>query len=149
MNNKAAVIGITDEKNFARYVLQKKFKFELELMSRFRKGIGKLLSEKFALILIHERISSSDSLGDVKKNQAIIANGIKAIRQGSLNADTPIIVTYNDQSCPSPLNDFNYLKGLDNYTLAGANICISMEDNFNQIFIRAVSSYAGSNQDDE
>lgn len=149
MNNKVAVFGIVDEKAFVRYVLQKKFKFKVEILPRFREGIGKLFSEKFALIVIHERVSSSDSLGDVKKNQSIIANGIKLIRKDSPNADTPIIMTYNDPACPSPLNDVNYLKGLDNYTLSGANACISMEDNFNQIFIRAVSSYVDSSQGDE
>jgi hypothetical protein len=93
------------------------------------------------LIIINESLSVQDTLQAIAKKQNFILNGIKFIRTDSANQTTPIIITYNSLSCPSPLESSSYLEGLDDYLHEGASMCLSLQDNFNQKLIRSLNNY--------
>ncbi|MDG4476727.1 hypothetical protein [Thiovibrio frasassiensis] len=141
MADKVVILEEIPENALIKRAIEKKFQQECEIIPYLVKGLNILRSTKYVLIIINESFSAKDTLQTMAKKQNVILNGIKFIRQDSVNQTTPIIITYNSLGCPSPLDNSSYMEGLDDYLHEGASLCLSLQDNFNQKLVRALSSY--------
>jgi hypothetical protein len=141
MADKVVIVDEIPENALIKRTIEKKFKQECEIIPYLVKGLNILRSTRYLLIIINESLSVQDTLQTIAKKQNFILNGIKFIRTDSANQTTPIIITYNSLSCPSPLESSSYLEGLDDYLHEGASMCLSLQDNFNQKLIRSLNNY--------
>lgn len=141
MADKVVIVDEIPENALIKRTIEKKFKQECEIIPYLVKGLNILRSTRYLLIIINESLSVQDTLQAIAKKQNFILNGIKFIRTDSANQTTPIIITYNSLSCPSPLESSSYLEGLDDYLHEGASMCLSLQDNFNQKLIRSLNNY--------
>lgn len=141
MGEKVVIVEKIPENALIKRAIEKKFNQECEIVPHLVKGLNILRSTKYILIIINESLSPEDTFQVIAKKQNLIVNGIKFIRHDSINQKTPIIITYNSLSCPSPLENSSYIEGLDDYMDEGASMCLSLQDNFNQQLIRSLGTY--------
>ncbi|MBA3002817.1 MAG: hypothetical protein FP813_03055 [Desulfurivibrio sp.] len=141
MGDRVVILEEIPENALIKRAIEKKFKQECEIIPYLVKGLNILRSTKYLLIIINEKLSPEDTFQAIAKKQNFILNGIKFIRHDSVNQKTPIIITYNSLSCPSPLENSSYIEGLDDYLGEGASMCLSLQDNFNQQLVRSLSNY--------
>ena len=139
--DKVVILEEIPENALIKRTIEKKFKQEYEIIPHLVKGLNILRSTRFLLIIINESLSVQDTLQAIAKKQNFILNGIKFVRNDSVNQTTPIIITYNSLSCPSPVDNSSYMKGIDDYLHEGASMCLSLQDNFNQKLIRSLTNY--------
>lgn len=141
MGNKVVLVEEIPENALIKRTIEKKFNQECEIIPHLVKGLNLLISTKFLLIIINEILSDQDTSQSITKKQNFILNGIKFVRNDSVNQTTPIIITYNSLSCPSPIDNSSYMEGIDDYLHEGASMCLSLQDNFNQKLIRSLTNY--------
>jgi len=141
MGDRVVIIENIPENALIKRAIEKKFKQDCDIVPNLVKGLNMLRSTKYLLIIINESLSPEDTFQVIAKKQNLIVNGIKFIRHDSMNQKTPIIITYNSLSCPSPLENSSYNDGLDDYLDEGASMCLSLQDNFNQQLVRSLSNY--------
>lgn len=141
MADKVVIIEEIPENSLIKRTVEKKFRQECEVIPHLVKGLNILRSTKYLLIIINEILSGKDTLQSIAKKQNFILNSIKFVRTDSVNQTTPIIITYNSLSCPSPIDNSNYMEGIDDYLQEGASMCLSLQDNFNQKLIRSLTNY--------
>lgn len=141
MGDRVVIIENIPENALIKRAIEKKFKQDCDIVPNLVKGLNMLRSTKYLLIIINESLSPEDTFQVIVKKQNLIVNGIKFIRHDSINQKTPIIITYNSLSCPSPLENSSYNDGLDDYLDEGASMCLSLQDNFNQQLVRSLSNY--------
>lgn len=141
MADKVVILEEIPENALINRTVEKKFQQECEVIPHLVKGLNILRSTKYLLIIINETLSPKDTLQSIAKKQNFIVNGIKFVRTDSVNQTTPIIITYNSLSCPSPIDNSTYMEGIDDYLHEGASMCLSLQDNFNQKLIHALNNY--------
>ena len=141
MGNRVVILEEIPENALIKRTVEKKFQQECEIIPHLVKGLNILKSTKYLLIIINETLSHKDTLQSIVKKQNFILNGIKFVRTDSVNQTTPIIITYNSLSCPSPIDNNSYMEGIDDYLREGASMCLSLQDNFNQKLIRSLTNY--------
>ena len=141
MANKVVIVEEIPENALIKRTIEKKFNQECEIIPHLVKGLNLLRSTKYLLIIINEIISGQDTSQSIAKKQNLILNGIKFVRKDSVNQTTPILITYNSLSCPSPIDNSSYMEGIDDYLHEGASMCLSLQDNFNQKLIRSLNNY--------
>ena len=141
MADKVVIVEEIPENALIKRTIEKKFKQECEIIPHLVKGLNILKSTRYLLIIINETLSHKDTLPSITKKQNFILNGIKFVRTDSANQTTPIIITYNSLSCPSPIDNSSYMQGIDGYLHEGASMCLSLQDNFNQKLVRSLTNY--------
>ena len=141
MGDKVVIVEEIPENALIKRTIEKKFQQECEVIPHLVKGFNILRSTKYLLIIINETLSPKDTLQSIAKKQIFILNGIKFVRTDSVNQTTPIIITYNSLSCPSPIDNNSYMEGIDDYLHEGASMCLSLQKNFNQKLIHALINY--------
>jgi len=141
MADKVVILEEIPENALIKRTVEKKFQQECEIIPHLVKGLNLLRSTKYLLIIINETLSHKDTLQSIAKKQNFILNGIKFVRTDSVNQTTPIIITYNSLSCPSPIDNNSYMEGIDDYLHEGASMCLSLQNNFNQKLIHALTNY--------
>ena len=141
MSDKVVILEEIPENALIKRTVEKKFQQECEVIPHLVKGLNILRSTKYLLIIINENLSPKDTLQSIAKKQNFILNGIKFVRTDSVNQTTPIIITYNSLSCPSPIDNNSYMEGIDDYLHEGASMCLSLQKNFNQKLIHALTNY--------
>jgi len=141
MANKVVIVEEIPENALIKRTVEKKFHQECEVIPHLVKGLNIVRSTKYLLIIINETLSPKDTLQSIAKKQNFILNGIKFVRTDSVNQTTPIIITYNSLSCPSPIDNSSYMEGIDDYLHEGASMCLSLQKNFNQKLIHALTNY--------
>lgn len=113
MANKVVIVEEIPENVLIKRTIEKKFKQECEIIPHIVKGLNILRSTRYLLIIINESLSVQDAIQSIAKKQNFIVNGIKFVRTDSVNQTTPIIITYNSLSCPSPIDNSSYMEGID------------------------------------
>lgn len=141
MADKVVILEEIPENALIKRTVEKKFQQECEVIPHIVNGLNILRSTKYLLIIINETLSHKDTIQSIAKKQNFIVNGIKFVRTDSVNQTTPIIITYNSLSCPSPIDNNSYMEGIDDYLHEGASMCLSLQDNFNQKLIRSLTNY--------
>ena len=141
MADKVVILEEIPENALIKRTIEKKFKQECEIIPYLVKGLNILRSTRYLLIIINESLSVQDTLQAIAKKQNFILNGIKFVRNDSVNQTTPIIITYNSLSCPSPVDNSSYMEGIDDYLHEGASMCLSLQNKFNQKLIHSLTNY--------